>query len=198
MAQNTYSVAMHFNVGGQFATNVYHWQFDDAGYTTTAQAAAALLTAWATRDRAKFQLMVPTATTFLNWESRKVSGVGGFHSILVTPGGTTGGRAGALQVAAVSPCIIHYEVLNGPMRGRTFLPGVTNTDCLDGQLTPALKTVIETQMGLVFDDLVLAGGGAPTAQFGIWSRKVPASFHRATVSMLSDLVATQRRRQQPA
>ena len=197
MGQHVYEVAWNFSSGGQFATNVFHWIFDDAGFSTTAAAAQALLTAWITRDTTNYQNLLPGAVTFLSVKARQVGAVGGFEAVDVSVGGVTGLRAGQMQVAGLSPVLIHYAANNGKLRGRTFLPGVSASDCAVGVFTDAFKAAVATIMGNIFDNLTLVGGGAPLAQFGLYSRKT-RTFTDVTNSRLSDMVGQVRRRQLPA
>jgi len=197
MAQSVYQVSWNFNIAGQFASSVFHWQFDDAGYATTNVAAGALINAWQTRDLTHFKQLIPSAVTFLTMKARKVGSVGGFESVGIFVAGTVGLRAGNLAAAGVSPVVIFYPSNNGKLRGKWFIPGLSESDCAGGVLTNAFKTIATTNIGLMFDDLTLVGGGAPVANHGVYSRATN-TFTHMTFERLSDLIGTQRRRQRPA
>src|SRR5215831_549662 len=98
MANQTYSLAINGTIAAQFFTNVLHYNFDDAGFTTRADAAAALNAAFDAANRTAFRSMCPTAMGLLSYKSRCVSAPGGFESFLpigAPTGGTRTGNVGA-------------------------------------------------------------------------------------------------------
>lgn len=196
MSQQIYSVVVAYNVGGQFAQNVLHYQFDDSGYSSTFAAAEALANAWAAHCLSPLGLMLPVSTAILSVKTRKVTGVGGFEALNLFAAGTHGARTGALEVAAVGPVIITYQALNGKKRGRIFLPGITETDADSGVISPALKTVMNTNMVFLIDNLTLVGGGAPVASAVIYNRTSHSGVLIGGVAF-SLTLGTQRRRQLP-
>lgn len=197
MATHVYQFSWIFNTGGQFATNIYHWQFDDSGYATTQDAAQALIDAWTTRDLTHYRNMLPGAVKFLSTKCRRVGASGGFEAVEVAVPGVVGNRTGAMQASGICPVLIHYPFLNNKLRGRTFLPGLSNLDCLAGILTDAFKAAVVTATANMFDDLILVGGGAPTTSFGLYSR-ASNTFTPCGLPKLSDMVGQIRRRQVPA
>lgn len=194
---NTYQFVWNFNSGGQFASNIFHWNFDDSGFGTSRAAAEALLTAWATRDLVHYRNMLPGAVTFLSIKARLVGHAGGFEAVEVSAPGVTGNRAGNMQASGIAPVLIHYPFLNGKLRGRTFLPGLSDLDCDGGYYTAAYRAAIVTATANMFDDLTLVGGGAPVASFGLYSRD-SGDFTPCGIPKLSDMVGQVRRRQVPA
>ena len=196
MAQQTYSLVVAYNVAGQFAQNVFHWQFDDAGFSSTFAAAEALANAWATANLSPLGLMLPVDTAILSVKTRRVSSPGGFEALNLFAAGTHGARTGNLMVAACGICLVFYQSLNGKLRGRCFLPGVTDSDVSQGQIGAGLAAVIAAQAGSLISNLVLVGGGAPTANFVIYSR-ASKTGHLCGGVQASMLIATQRRRQVP-
>lgn len=196
MANRTYQVSLNANVAGQFASCIFHWNFNDAGFSTTAAAAVALCDAWLTRDKTHFRQLLPASVTLLSMKARLVGATGGFEGVALIPAPNTGTRSGDLQAAGITPVWIHYPISNGKIRGRTFWFGVSNDDCNDGQFTGAYKTDTATQLGQIFDDLTLVGGGAPVAVFGLYNRTTHA-FTDTIGARLSDMVGQQRRRQLP-
>ena len=195
MALNTYSLILSHTVGGQFAQNVFHYQFDDAGFTTTKAAAFALQAAWDTANRTNWRAILPSPTTLVSYKGSCVSSPGGFDAFTPVTG-AAGGTRGALSVSGVAPCIIHYPVNLSLGRGRTFLPGLAEADCLSGIYQSAFRTAVQTVLTTLFDPLTLTGGGGPTATFGYFRR--PQKVFVALVnSILSENVGTQRRRMWP-
>lgn len=197
MAVHTYALTIAYNAGGQFATNTLHYNFDDSGYATTIEAANALLAAWDLTIRSEWIDMLPTAVTLLTGRCRRVGTTGGFEAVAFFPGGTTGTRTGAMMAAGTGPVLIFYPVANGRQRGRIFLPGISISDAIDGVITNAFKTAMFATIGNVSVDLTLVGGGAPTASLVIWKQKPPQTATSVLQIRLSDLIATQRRRQVP-
>lgn len=196
MASQVYSISLNYNSGGQFAANIFHYQFDDAGFTTTAQAAAALLTAWTTANFANLRAILPTAVTILSSKGRRVTNSGGFEGSDVYSSSNTGTRTGTMKAAGIGPVIIWYGIGNSKLRGRTFVPGVTDTDCMDGILQSGIRTALNTFEGTMLAPIVLSGGGAPTATFGLFSR-ASSIFTPISQAMTSDMVGQVRRRQLP-
>jgi hypothetical protein len=197
MAVENYSLVLNFNSAGQFASSVHHWKFDDSGYSTTQAAANALITAWLAGKKAALVAMLPTDVTLLSIRSRRIQSAGGFEAVQVVSSGNVGTRTGAQSASALCPCVIFYPVANSKLRGRWFLPGVSETDVVDGIFTAAYKTAISTNIPTILTNLTLAGGGTPSASMVVFTR---ASFTGNLIDQfqLSSLLGTQRRRQLPA
>lgn len=200
MADHVYQVVVNWNIGGQFASNILHWSFNDGGFTSTAEAAKALMDAFATHSQTQILNTVPTSTTLLSYRSRCVNQTGGFESTKQPGAGVTGARTGNLMAAGQGACIIGYPVGNSKRRGRLFLPGVTDSDCINGILTTAYKNALTTNVPFWYSTLVLTGGGGVTATAGLWSRlpKPLGTFETYQAFQVSDMVAEMRRRQVPA
>ena len=196
MATRIYSLAIASNVGGQFATNVLHYQFDDGGFASTFAAAKALIDAWDAHATAHLQAIIPGHTTLLSLKSRLVSGVGGFEALNLYPAGTVGSRTGDLEVAGIGPCLIFYQANNGKKRGKMFLPGVTVLDLINGQFSGAYQNAVLTHQSFLVDNLTLTGGGGPTANAVIYTRSTKTGVSIFGIA-LSPMAATQRRRQLP-
>lgn len=197
MAANTYRVTVAYNVEGQFATNSFHWNFDDAGYASSALAASALISRWIAVKLAHLQNLLSTHVTLLTVKARRVTGAGGFEAIDNLAPGTTGAIAGILQNAGVGPVIVCYPLGNGKQRGRVFLPGMSAVQCTNGVISEAFKTGTQTDVDSLFTSMVLVGGGTPTATSVIFKSSVPQSSVTVDQTFLSDTLGTQRRRQVP-
>ena len=186
-----------WNVGGQFAQSVWHWRFDDSGFTTSAAAAEALNAAWEAAYDPSFAFFYPAAVSLLSLKTRLVSHLGGFEAFnpFVTP--IAGTRAGTMSCSAPSPVCIFYPTDTNRRRGRWFIPGVSDDDITDGRYTQAFITDINTLPGTQFDDLTLTGGGAPVAEFIVYDPKFGSQF-KPVKNMLSLRLGTLRGRQRPA
>lgn len=198
MATRTYQLIPTFNVGGQFAQSVWAWQFDDAGFSTTKGAAQALINAFDVARRATLRAMLPVGTSLLSYRGRLVQASGGFNAFSIPAGAVAGTRPGEISVSALNPVAVFYPLNPAHGRGKWFIPGVSETDIESGIYTAAYVTAINAGLGTIFDDLVLVGGGAPTARFGWIAKGPPAAFRSSIRNELSKNVGLQRRRMRPA
>src|SRR5215471_5250364 len=120
MSVHIYRLTITYNVAGQFAQNILHYQFEDGGFTNTALAANALATQFDTSNTAGLKAMLPTATKILSYKGRGISMPGGFESVLLLAGPPAGTRTGNVQASAVSPVILLIPTGNAKQRGRVF------------------------------------------------------------------------------
>jgi len=134
----------------------------------------------------------------LSIKARAIDTTGGFESLLNIPGGTPGARPGTTQVSGVCPVIIWYPYTNAKARGKTFLPCVTNTDLIDGIYQAAYRTAIVSFVNNFLPDMVLAGGGTPTAKFVVRQTKPTLSYLPVQYGTMSSVPGTLRKRQRPA
>jgi len=198
MAIHTYSLIPSYNAGGQFCQNVLHYQFDDSSYPDTASAALALCNAFDTANTTHLRNLIPTSTAILSYKSRSLTAPGGFEAVKLLSG-VSGIRTGILQSTAPSPVAVLFPTANAKPRGRVFLPGVTDTDCTDGEYLSTFRTNFTTHAVMFVNTIVLAGGATPTATPVIYSRLTsPGSSYAVEYVRLADMVGTQRRRQRPA
>ena len=199
MATHTYQLTVSYRCAGQFAQNILHYAFDDAGFADTQAAALALATAFDAANTTPLRGMLCVDVSILSYKARSLSGVGGFEAILLLAGPPTGTRAGNVAVSAVSPVIVLFPVGNAPQRGRVFLPGVSESDLFDGDFSTGYRTAVAARRHIYVDTLNLVGGGAPVATPVVYSRKpLPATSRTVEYARLSDMAGTLRRRQRPA
>jgi len=197
MAVSTYAMSVNTNISGQFASNILHFDFDDAGYGTTANAAKNLCDGWvAGGGHGAMAALVSVHTTFLSLRARKINSTGGFEGGHGFAAGTTGARIGNLSAAGLSCCLILIPQGNAKERGRIFLPGLSDADCTNGIFTAAFITALGANVPTFLAPFVLAGGGAPTAQIKLYSRKLRLTRGVEALN-LSYAVAQVRRRQRP-
>lgn len=198
MAVHIYQLGINYNVGGQFATNVLHYTFDDSSYADTATAAAKLCLSFQAANQTPLKTMLSQHVTILSYKARAVNVVGGFEGGVITAPGVVGLRTGNLSASGQGPVIIWYPTANAKPRGRTFLPGISDTDVADGILTAAYKTVMATQISALLTPIVLTGGATPTASLALLRRGPPITSLPIGEAQTSDLVGMTRRRQVPA
>ncbi len=196
MALHSYELIPTYNTAGQFAQSVFHYQFEDAAFTTTKAAGLALITAFDTAKRTALRAFLPTDVTLISYRARQVGGIGGFNAFVPISSTNAGTRTGAQSATALNPVVIHYPLLPNFGRGKWFIPGISEADIESGRYTAAYTAAIETLLSTFFGDLTLVGGGNPTANFG-WRAASGLHVH-PTESHLSLNLATQRRRMRPA
>lgn len=197
MATRTYELIPSYNTAGQFAQSVWHWSFDDAGFTTTKAAATALIDAFDSARRTTLRACLPTDVTLISYRARLRQGLGGFNAFVPIASTNDGTRSGTQSASALNPCVIFFPLNPAHGRGKWFVPGVSETDIEDGRFTNAYQSAMITNLDTLFDPITLSGGGGPTAIFGWYSASANA-FRQATSALLSLNLATQRRRMRPA
>jgi len=197
MAQNTYSLILSYTSGGQFAQNVTHWQFDDAGFTTTKSAAEALQAAFVSLGRVtSLMTILPATVTLHSLRGSCVSSPGGFEAFSPVSAGNVGIRGATMSVSGLSPVLVSYPINLSLGRGRFFLPGVAEADVDDGIFTSGFRGAVQSALSNLFDNMVLTGGGAPTAVFGYF-RRPQKVFVALPNTILSENLGTMKRRMRP-
>lgn len=197
MATHTYQLIPTFNCAGQFAQSIFHYQFDDAGFTTTKGAAQALINAFDTAQRTRLRGCLPSDTTLIAYRARQINAVGGFNAYTPISSTNAGTRTGTQSASALNPVVIFYPLVPSQGRGKWFIPGISESDIEEGRYTSTYTAAITTILADLFDNLTLTGGGGPTAQFGWYSRGSNA-FRIPNNIALSLNLGTQRRRMRPA
>jgi len=198
MAQSTYSLIITYNCDGQFAQNVTHWQFDDAGFNTTKTAAEALQSAWVTAGRnTSLKNILSSSVSIVSLKGSCVSKPGGFDAFSPISPPVAGIRGAALSASGLSPVLVSYPINLSLARGRFFLPGIAEADIADGIFTSGFRAAVTSALANLFDNLTLTGGGAPTAVFGYF-RRPQKVFVALPNTELSENLGTQKRRMRPA
>lgn len=197
MADQVYQFVVSYTCGGQFCQTVHHFRFEDGGFDSTFSAAEALNTAMNASRKGVLITVLPTSTTITSFKSRRVTGGGGLEAILNQTAGNVGTRAGTISLSGAAPCVIGFPALpTTRKRARMFLPGVSETDLVDGIFSVSYKAAVEGAFGTLFDPIALTGGGAPTATYVIKQVTAGASIP-ITDWELSTICGTIRRRQVP-
>lgn len=196
MSLNTYELVPSYNTAGQFAQTVWHYQFDDAGFTTTKAAATALINAFDAARRSTLRACLPTDVTLISYRARLRTGIGGFNAFVPVTSSNAGTRSGTQSASALNPCVILFPLNPSFGRGKWYVPGVSESDIEDGRFTSGFQTAMATNLDTLFDPLTLTGGGAPTATFG-WFSSAANTFRVLDTAQLSLNLATQRRRMKP-
>lgn len=199
MASHTYSLIATYNIGGQFGQNILHYSFDDAGFTDTQSAALSLVNAFDAANTAHLRAMLCTNVSIKSYKSRALNVAGGFEAIKLLAGPPFGTRAGNLSTSGVSPVIVLFPNGNAKQRGRVFLPGVSDSDLIDGDFTASYRNVVNINQVMFVNTITLTGGGAPVASPVVYSRlPLPSTSRIVEYARLSEMAGTLRRRQRPA
>lgn len=196
MALNTYTLIPTFNVGGQFAQVVWHYQLDDSTFGTTKSAAQDLQQKFDTAHRTAMRSILPAEVSLVSYKGSCVSSPGGFEAFSPATGAVAGIITGGMSVSGLAPVLVHVPVDVSMARGRTFLPGISESSVESGILTAAYTTLVEGVIAAgFFQPLTLTGGGQAT--FGYW-RAAQKQFVPIAHTLLSQNLGTMRRRMRPA
>lgn len=198
MADQTYRLTISYNTAGQFAQNVLHYKFNDGGFATTVNAAAALIAAWNTHCTANLKAALSVHTQILSYKSRRATGGGGFEAVVLGTGADVGTRAGDLSASGLAPLIRFITNVVPPKSGRLFLPGISDNDCNDGFLAAGYATALQNLANVLDDPITLAGGGAPTATPVLFTHQPIEDSITISPAVPVSWLCTQRRRQRPA
>jgi len=104
-----------------------------------------------------------------------------------------GQRSGGITSAQVNPCCIWIPTTSPTKTGRTFLPGVTDTDCNAMVYDPAFITAVNAFMA----NYIGGGTGTDITWSGCVFRRATGFGDAIQGSYLSPHVGTQRRRLTP-
>ena len=198
MAVNTYRLTISYNVASQFAQNVLHYRFDDALYADSVQAAAALNGAFNTHCTGPLKDALTTSCQILSYKSRRVTSAGGFEAVRLGTITDKGNRTGDVSASGLAPMIRFITNNVPPKTGRMFLPGVSDSDCVDGQLTSTYFTDLTSLADVLDDTLTLVGGGSPVATPVLYSLSPVHTSIPISIAVPVAHLCTQRRRQRPA
>jgi hypothetical protein len=197
MATHIYSVSVNYNIAGQFASNILHYQFDDSSYATTATAAQQLLLAVQTQIETKLSNCLSSDSVIMGYKGRCLNQPGGFESVVLIPGGTAGTRPSVTTVAGIGPVIVFMPTANGKLRGRMFVPSCPYLDMVCGYIGSVMMSHLATLGTALIGNVTLAGGATPTASPVIYTRK-PVKLGTAIQHFkISPMLGQIRRRQVP-
>lgn len=198
MANQTYRLTISYNAAGQFAQNVLHYQFNDGGFTTTVNAASALIAAWDTHCTAALKAALNNHVQILSYKARRVTSGGGFEAVKLGGAGDVGGRAGDLSASGLAPLIRFITNVVPPKSGRMYLPGIGDNDANDGYCAAGFFTALGNLANVLDDPLTLTGGGAPLATPVLFSHQPVEDSIVISPAVPVSWLCTQRRRQRPA
>lgn len=198
MANQTYQLVITGNAAGQFVQNIFHYRMDDDGYTNRLQAAQGLIGGWLAADKhVNFLAMVPTSYIAKSVKARRITNGGGPEFIDVSIDTEPGTFGDGMQTSANGPTLI-WNTSGGPRRiGKTFLPGIANSNINGGEITAAAIAELYDQASEFDDDFNATGGATPVCTFCIPRSNDPATRSLVVDVQISRYLGVQRRRQLP-
>lgn len=198
MADETYRLTISYNSAGQFAQNVLHYELDDHLFSDTVAAANALINAWDTHCTTALLNALSLHTTVLSYKARRITTHGGFEAVKLLTAGTVGARTGDLSASGLAPYLRFITNNVPPIQGRLFLPGCSDSDCINGFMQAGYQAPLLTLADKLDDALTLTGGGAPTATPVVRTVSPVRDSIPVHACVASPVLSTQRRRQRPA
>ncbi len=197
MATHTYSLVISYNCSNQFCQNVLHYEFDDIGFATTAAAALQLCTDWDTNNTAALRSILSTGTKLLSLKARALNISGGFEGFKPYAPGTAGVIAGNQQCAGVGALVLLLPIGNAKQKGKVFIPGVPDSDCLNGDLTAGYLGTFASAATAFEAPFSLTAGGSPTATPVVYSKGPPPISRHVQYAKMQPMIATLKRRLRP-
>lgn len=199
MAVETYECILSGKCAGQFVQNILHCNVNNVGSISPFRVADDLLQTWNDSGGMIEQWCncLPTDYTLTSVRSRRVLAQGGPTQIMLQGqlSEDTGQRSGKVSVASNSPLIIWIPITNSAKTGRTFLPGVSESDIEEMVLSASILTNIDTFATLWRD------GGTTLAEELTWQgsilRRAINTGHDIGQYRISPIIGNQRRRQRP-
>jgi hypothetical protein len=199
MANEAYELTLSGILAGQFVQNVLHVNVNNVSvinpYTEAEDILGSLdsvidfFTVWCNALPADYRIT--------SARCRRVLADGGPTAIMLAGSMATsvGARTGSIQAAQVNPVLVWLTTLRPNLPGKTFMPGLSETDCDDMVYTLGLTQKFDLLIAAIVAGFTLAGSG-DAASFGIFRRVLGASDD-IMAGRISPLVGTQRRRLRP-
>jgi len=200
MAHTTYETVFSGILAGEFVQTVMHWDLNEPGspeapFQVAKDLGTSLASAGGFID--KFTAALPTDYTMKSVRTRRVSDSGGPTHIVLQAAinAPEGQRAGDVQAAQVCPMMIWIPTTSPDKTGRTFMPGASEADIDEMQISSDLITALEDMIGGF-----IAGGTTDVLSIPyvgcIWRRGTSAADVVAD-GYVSPRIGTQRRRLVP-
>lgn len=199
MAADVISLAIYFDLGPQPAQTVLHFRSSEENDPNPDVEAQACIAAFLTEVETLYLACIPSDVYLKGYKARRINNGGG-PSITVIAGPEPGTRAGSFSVGAAGPCLVWgYEKLGGGWAaGRTFVPGVSEADIAQNQISDpligALQDFIEEMLEV---PTMSTSMPAYDFEFIIWSSTHNASSGVET-GTISGRPGIQRRRMKPS
>jgi hypothetical protein len=199
MGVETYEVILSGTVSGQFVQNILHCNLDNTADTDPFVVANAILTKinGAGQFLQKWCDCLPADYLLTSARCRRVTPAGGPTQIFLSANlnYNSGNRSGNAGVSSNAPLIIWLTTLRPAKTGRTFVPGVSESDVSENTLVAGLLTALAAAATVWRDGFTPASPAYPTQ--GSILRRALHGADDITNFRVSPIVGTQRRRQRP-
>lgn len=199
MAAETYELVISGTLAGQFVQSVLHVNVNNVGsehpYTKALEVLATLVDtpdffqAWCDA--------LPTAYTITSARCRRILSAGGPTAIMLgsTLSDSTGNRTGNISSAQLNPVLVWITDPRADKPGKTFLPGISETDIDAMVYTSGWIGAADALIALITTPFTLINSSDP-ANFAIFRRALGAA-DSVDFGRISPVVGTQRRRLHP-
>jgi len=199
MPLETYEAVLSGNLGGQFVQTVLHFTVNNTG-TTNPYLVAKDLAETLTNTSGwidEFMKVLPTAYTATSIRVRRKSDGGGPTYIVLGAAfaDATGDRTGGIQTFQANPLLIWITSTNPDKPGKTYLPGVSETDADGGFLTSAFVTAVDAFIVIAIDTFS-TDTLTYACEFAIWRRESEVA-NSIMGGRISPKIAVQKRRALP-
>lgn len=197
MAIEVYEVVVSGTLAGQFVQNVIHVATDDGNYGNPFE--GAMEVADGLNEVSGFMQMwcfaLPEQYSATSMRVRRVLPEGGptYIRLANALSDKDGQRTGNISSAQVNPVLVWITTPRPNRPGRTFLPGVSETDIDAMTYTSGLIGAFNALIGVMTSSITVGTG---TGDFVIYRRNLNTADD-ITYGRISPLVGTQRRRLKP-
>lgn len=197
MAIEVYEVVVSGTLAGQFVQNVIHVATDDGNYGNPFE--GAMEVADGLNEVSGFMQMwcfaLPEQYSATSMRVRRVLPDGGptYIRLANALSDKDGQRSGNISSAQVNPVLVWITTPRPNRPGRTFLPGVSETDIDAMTYTSGLIGAFNALIGVMTSSITVGTG---TGDFVIYRRNLNTADD-ITYGRISPLVGTQRRRLKP-
>jgi hypothetical protein len=145
MARDLYELGVYYNIGPQPGMNVFHFASDEEASDNPDVGAAAVIAGWQHDIETEWLACLPNWVAIIGYKARRINNLGG-PGVAIPQPSVAGARTGDMFTSGNTATIIwNYKKADGHWRaGRTFLPGVTETDMANNAVSNDLIEVIQT------------------------------------------------------
>lgn len=197
MAIEVYEVVISGTLAGQFVQNVIHVATDDGNYGNPFEGAIEVANGLNAVSGFVYEWCnaLPVQYSITSLRVRRVLPTGGPTYIVLANSllEKDGQRSGNISSAQVNPVLVWITTPRPNRPGRTFLPGVSETDIDAMTYTSGLIGAFNALIGVMTSSITVGTG---TGDFVIYRRNLNTADD-ITYGRISPLVGTQRRRLKP-
>lgn len=198
MARDIFQLNIHYAIGPQPGMNVFHFAGDPTPTDNPDVAAQALIAGWIATMNTNWLALLSEHVLVIGYKCKRVNNGGG-PGITEPVTATAGTRPGEFSAGAIGPCLIwsYQKLAGGWAAGRTFVPGVPDTDLDLNVFSDSLLVACETFFDLMLNVPTITVPPAFNYEFGIYS-PTHNSFSGAEAAGVSGKPGVMNKRMKPA